>query len=131
MSSILNYSIFVFYMLTAILIWRVMAIYTKNIKIYQIILWLLWLIAIILHIYSLLPIFDTSYNMNLSINHALLVVAFIISITLYISTIFSNTQFLGIIILPVVSIIFLLDFRKFLMFSALVFEFIIEISSSI
>ena len=50
--------------------------------------------------------------MNLSINHALLAVAFIISFTLYISSIFSNTQFLGIIILPVISIICLLDFTN-------------------
>ena len=107
MSSILNYSIFVFYMLAAIFIWRVMATYTKNTKIYQIIVWLFWLIAIILHVNSLLPIFDNSYSMNLSINHALVAVAFIISITLYISSILSNTQFLGIIILPIVSITFL------------------------
>ena len=112
MNSILNYSIFVFYMLTAIFIWRVMATYTKNIKIHQIIVWLFWLIAIILHVNSLLPIFDSSYSMNLSISHALVAVAFIISITLYISSILSNTQFLGIIILPIISIIFLLDFTN-------------------
>ena len=46
------------------------------------------------------------------IDYALILVAFIISITLYISSIFGNTQFLGIIILPIVSFIFLLSFEN-------------------
>ncbi len=112
MSSILNYSIFAFYMFTAIFIWRLMSTYAKSRKIFQIIVWMLWLFAIVLHMYSLLPIFHDNYSLNLSIGHALLAVAFIISITLYISSILSNTQFLGIIILPLISIIFLLDFAN-------------------
>ena len=78
----------------------------------QILVWIFWLSAIILHSYQLSPILKESYSVNLSIDYALILVAFIISITLYISSILGNTQFLGIIILPIVSFIFLLNFEN-------------------
>ena len=41
-----------------------------------------------------------------------MIVAFIISISLYILSIIGNTQYLGIIILPIISIIFLFNFSN-------------------
>ena len=111
MDSLLNYFIFALYMFSAIAIWRLMNGHNKS-KIHQIIVWVFWLLAIVCHAYSLMPIFDNDYSINLSINYALIVVAFIISITLYISSIVGNTQFLGIIILPILSSIFLFDFTN-------------------
>ena len=111
MDSLLNYFIFSLYMFSAIAIWRLMDGHNKS-KIHQIIVRVFWLLAIVCHAYSLMPIFDNDYSINLSINYALIIVAFIISITLYISSIFGNTQFLGIIILPILSSIFLFDFTN-------------------
>ena len=112
MGNTLNFFIFLFYIMTAFSIWRLMTSYSKSLRAYQIIIWLLWLLAIICHAYSMTPIFDNNYSVNLSINYALVTVAFIISITLYISSIVGNTQFLGIIILPIISVIFLFDFSN-------------------
>ena len=107
MSSALNYLISSFYMLSAISIWFFMTSFVKNAKIHQLSVWFFWLLALIFHVYSLQPIFDSNYSIDLSINHALMIVAFIISISLYILSIIGNTQYLGIIILPIISIIFL------------------------
>ena len=112
MGNTLNFFIFLFYMMTAFSIWRLMACYKKSASVYQAIIWLFWLLAIIFHAYSMVPILDNNYSVNLSINYALITVAFIISITLYISSIVGNTQFLGIIILPIISVIFLFDFSN-------------------
>ena len=73
--------------------------------------WFFWLIAIFGHFYILYPIFSNN-SVNLSLDYALLIVAFIISVTLYFSSIFSNTKFLGLIILPLISLVFLFDFVK-------------------
>ena len=112
MSSALNYLISSFYMLSAISIWFFMTSFVKNIKIYQLLVWFFWLLALIFHVYSLQPIFDSNYSIDLSINHALMIVAFIISISLYILSIIGNTQYLGIIILPIISIVFLFNFSN-------------------
>lgn len=112
MGNTLNFFIFLFYIMAALSIWRLMASYNKSTRVYQFVIWLFWLLAIICHAYSMAPIFDNNYSVNLSINYALITVAFIISITLYISSIVGNTQFLGIIILPIISVIFLFDFSN-------------------
>ena len=85
-----------------------MSFYTSN-KIKKIAVWVFWLLAIIAHAYSLQPVFSDTYNVNLSLNYALVVVAFIISITLYISSVIGNTLFLGIVILPIIATLFLFD----------------------
>ena len=107
----LNFFIFLFYVLTAIAIWRLMASYKKNYAL-QIFVWIFWILAIIGHILTILPIIHENYSVNLSINYALIIVGFIISLTLYIFSILGNTQYLGIIILPIISSIFLLDFSN-------------------
>ena len=111
MISMLNFFIFLFYVLSAIAIWRLMASYKKNYAL-QIFVWIFWILAIIGHILTILPIIHENYSVNLSINYALIIVGFIISLTLYISSILGNTQYLGIIILPIISSIFLLDFSN-------------------
>ena len=111
MDSILNYLTFLFYLLSAFSIWRLMTS-KKNNPVLQIMVWIFWLIAIICHVYELSPIFNESYSIDLSLDYALILVAFIISITLYISSILGNTQFLGIIILPIISLVFLFDFTN-------------------
>jgi len=111
MISMLNFFIFLFYVLTAIAIWRLMASYKKNYAL-QIFVWIFWILAIIGHILTILPIIHENYSVNLSINYALIIVGFIISLTLYIFSILGNTQYLGIIILPIISSIFLLDFSN-------------------
>ena len=111
MISMLNFFIFLFYVLSAIAIWRLMASYKKNYAL-QIFVWIFWTLAIIGHILTILPIIHENYSVNLSINYALIIVGFIISLTLYISSILGNTQYLGIIILPIISFIFLLDFSN-------------------
>ena len=111
MESTLSYITSLLYLLSAILIWLLM-MSSRAAKMLQILVWIFWLSAIIFHSYQLSPILKESYSVNLSIDYALILVAFIISITLYISSIFGNTQFLGIIILPIVSFIFLLSFEN-------------------
>ena len=111
MESTLSYITSLLYLLSAILIWLLM-MSSRAAKTLQILVWIFWLSAIILHSYQLSPILKESYSVNLSIDYALILVAFIISITLYISSILGNTQFLGIIILPIVSFIFLLSFEN-------------------
>lgn len=111
MESTLSYITSLLYLLSAILIWLLM-MSSRAAKPLQILVWIFWLSAIILHSYQLSPILKESYSVNLSIDYALILVAFIISITLYISSILGNTQFLGIIILPIVSFIFLLSFEN-------------------
>jgi len=108
MDNTLNYFIFTFYILSTISIWHLMSCYTSN-KIKKIAVWFFWLLAIIAHAYSLQPIFSDTYNVNLSLNYALVVVAFIISITLYISSVIGNTLFLGIVIPPIIATFFLFD----------------------
>ena len=110
MDNILNYSIFSLYILSTLSIWRAI-LSGKNNSFFKFFAWFFWLIAILGHFYALYPIFSSN-SLNLSIDYALLLVAFIISITLYFSSIFSNTRFLGLIILPLVSLIFLFDFVK-------------------
>jgi len=111
MDSILNHLAFLFYLLSAFSIWGLMAS-KKNNSALQIVVWIFWLLAIICHVYELSPIFSERYSVDLSLNYALILVAFIISITLYISSILGNTQFLGIIILPIISLVFLFDFAN-------------------
>ena len=111
MESTLSYITSLLYLLSAILIWLLM-MSSRAAKTLQIFVWTFWLSAIIMHSYQLSPILKESYNVNLSIDYALILVAFIISVTLYISSILGNTQFLGIIILPIVSFIFLLNFEN-------------------
>ena len=98
-------------MLSALSILGVMASYKKNLFLNSSV-WFFWVIAITAHSYSLLPIFNGSLSVNLSINYALNLVAFIISITLFISAIIGNTKFLGIVTLPIISLIFLFDFSN-------------------
>ncbi len=109
MSSILNYINFSLYILTFLLIWSFLA-YKKNTTL-KILIWIFWLLAIIMHAYMLNPIFQEKFNINLSLYYALLTVAFIISLFLYFSSIFSNTKFLGLVVLPIISLIFLFDFK--------------------
>lgn len=111
MASILNYFIFSFYMLSSLCIWRLM---TNNEKTpyLQSLVWFLWIIAVFAHLYDLSPILSEQYSVDLSIYHALSVVALIISITLYISSIFGNTLFLGLIVLPIISMVFIFDFAN-------------------
>ena len=111
MNSILNYFIFLFYILSAITIWRLLSTHKKS-YVLQVFVWIFWALAIIGHIFAISPIIYENYSVNLSLNYALIVVAFIISVTLYISSIVGNTQFLGIILLPIISLIFLLDFTN-------------------
>ena len=111
MENTLNFFIFLFYMLSALSIWSVMASYKKNLVLIAS-SWIFWIIAIIAHSYALSPIFDESLSVNLSINYALNLVAFIISITLFFSSIVGNTQFLGLVTLPIISLIFLFDFSN-------------------
>ena len=111
MISMLNFFIFLFYVLSAIAIWRLMASYKKNYAL-QIFVWIFWILALVGHVLTILPIIHENYSVNLSINYALIIVGFIISLTLYISSILGNTQYLGIIILPIISSIFLLDFSN-------------------
>ena len=111
MESTLSYITSLLYLLSAILIWLLM-MSRRATKTLQIFVWTFWLSAIIIHSYQLSPILKDSYSVNLSLDYALILVAFIISITLYISSILGNTQFLGIIILPIVSFIFLLSFEN-------------------
>ena len=109
MENILNYSIFLLYMLTALSIWWYLS--SNESKKIQTTIFILWVLAIILHVYSLFPIFEDN-SVNLSLYYALSVVAFIISFFLYFSSILGNTQYLGIIILPIVSFVFLLNFTN-------------------
>ena len=111
MENTLNFFIFSLYMLSALSILGVMASYKKNLFLKSSV-WFFWVIAIAAHSYSLLPIFNESLSVNLSINYALNLVAFIISITLFISAIIGNTKFLGIVTLPIISLIFLFDFSN-------------------
>ncbi len=111
MDSTLNYLTFLFYIVSAFLIWAFLSSVKTN-KLLQTLIWLFWLTAILLHSYQLSPIYNDGFSVNLSLNYALILVAFIISITLYISSIIGNTQFLGIIILPIVSLVFLFDFQN-------------------
>ncbi len=96
-------------MITALLIWWYLSSYES--KKNQTIIFIFWGLATVLHAYSLFPIFENN-SINLSLYYALLVVAFIISFFLYISSIFGNTQYLGIIILPILSFVFLLEFTN-------------------
>ena len=110
MDNIINYLIFSLYILSTLSIWRVMLPGRKS-GFFKFSMWFFWLIAIFGHLYILYPIFSNN-SVNLSLDYALLIVAFIISVTLYFSSIFSNTKFLGLIILPLVSLVFLFDFVK-------------------
>ena len=111
MDSTLNYLTFLFYIIPAFLIWALLSS-VKTSKLLQASIWIFWLAGILLHSYQLSPIYNDGFSVNLSLNYALILVAFIISITLYISSIIGNTQFLGIIILPIVSFVFLFDFKN-------------------
>ena len=102
MTSILNFFIFLFYIISAVAIWRLMSSHKKNYGL-QVFVWILWILAIIGHLFTILPIVYENYSVNLSLDYAFIVVGFIISITLYISSILGNTQYLGIIILPIIS----------------------------
>ena len=110
MDNTINYLIFSLYILSALSIWRVMLPGRKS-SFFKFSVWFFWLMAIFGHFYILYPIFSNN-SVNLSLDHALLIVAFIISVTLYFSSIFGNTKFLGLIILPLVSMVFLFDFVK-------------------
>ena len=68
MENTLNFFIFLFYMLSALSIWSVMASYKKNLILIAS-SWIFWIIAIIAHSYALSPIFDESLSVNLSINY--------------------------------------------------------------
>ena len=98
-------------MLSSLCIWRLMTNIDKN-QYLQSQIWFLWIIAIFSHIYTLCPILSHQYSVDLSIYHALSVVALIISITLYVSSLFGNTQFLGLIVLPIISMVFIFDFTN-------------------
>jgi len=111
MDSTLNYLTFLFYIIPAFLIWALLSS-VKTSKLLQASIWIFWLAGILLHSYQLSPIYNDGFSVDLSLNYALILVAFIISITLYISSIIGNTQFLGIIILPIVSFVFLFDFKN-------------------
>ena len=111
MNSMLNYFVFLFYILSSVAIWRLLSTHKKS-YVLQVLVWIFWILAIIGHVFVISPIIYENYSVNLSLNYALIVVAFIISITLYISSIIGNTQFLGIIILPVISLVFLFDFTN-------------------
>jgi|TARA_B100001059_G_scaffold110325_3_gene110444 ABC-type uncharacterized transport system permease subunit len=108
MDNTLNNLIFLFYILTALSIWGTMTL-RKKYLVLSLTTWLFWIIAIIGHSYALTFILNDEFKVNLSVNYALTLVAFIISATLYISSAFSNTKFLGIIVLPVISAVFLFD----------------------
>ena len=108
MDNTLNNLIFLFYILTAFSIWGTMTL-RKKYLVLSLTTWLFWIIAIIGHSYALTFILNDEFKVNLSVNYALTLVAFIISATLYISSAFSNTKFLGIIVLPVISAVFLFD----------------------
>ena len=110
MDTIINYSVFSLYILSTLSIWWVMLPGRKR-SFFTFSTWFFWLIAIFGHFYILYPVFSNN-SINLSLEYALLIVAFIISVTLYFSSIFSNTKFLGLIILPLVSLVFLFDFVK-------------------
>ncbi|MDB2461236.1 cytochrome c biogenesis protein CcsA [Gammaproteobacteria bacterium] len=88
-----------------------MSSYKKNYAL-QIFIWFFWILAIIGHVITILPIIHENYSVNLSLNYALIIVGLIISLTLYISSILGNTQYLGIILLPIISSIFLFDFSN-------------------
>ena len=110
MENILNYLVFSLYILSALSIWRAMVLGKKS-SFFKFSVWFFWLTAILGHFYILYPIFSNN-SVNLSLDYALLIVAFIISATLCFSSMFSNTKFLGLIILPLISLIFLFDFAK-------------------
>lgn len=109
MSNTLNFFTFLFYVLSALSIVGVMASFKKNLTLTSF-MWIFWICAITTHFYSLSPIFNKGLSVNLSINYALNLVAFIISATLFMSAIIGNTKFLGIVTLPIISLIFLFDF---------------------
>ena len=111
MSSALNYLIFLLYVVCHfyMVFYDIICKKCKDLSTFSLVF---LAFALIFHVYSLQPIFDSNYSIDLSINHALMIVAFIISISLYILSIIGNTQYLGIIILPIISIIFLFNFSN-------------------
>ena len=84
MDNTLNNLIFLFYILTALSIWGTMTL-RKKYLVLSLTTWLFWIIAIIGHSYALTFILNDEFKVNLSVNYALTLVAFIISVTLYIS----------------------------------------------
>ena len=49
MGNTLNFFIFLFYIITAFSIWRLLVSYSKSARVYKIVIWSFWLLAIIFH----------------------------------------------------------------------------------
>ena len=105
MSDYLEFSIILFYVLCAILLWMYISANNKS-NLSIILIKSSWLLAISFHFLSLTEIL-VSNNVNMSLFNALSLVGFLLSTSVLITSFFSNTLYLGLIILPINAVLFL------------------------
>ena len=105
MSDYLEFSIILFYILCAILLWMYISANNKS-NLSIVLIKSSWLLAISFHFLSLTEIL-VSNNVNMSLFNALSLVGFLLSTSVLITSFYSNTLYLGLIILPINAVLFL------------------------
>ncbi len=103
MSSIIKYSTILFYALTFVLIlWRTHRITDSGISEKRGLMLALWAIACLLHASHLYPQTFTIHGLNFTFYNSVSMVLFLISLLIFLLSISKKTEFLGLIILPIV-----------------------------
>ena len=107
MPESINYIISFLYIITSVLIWKYLS-YNFNNRNFKLLIMSIWTSALLIHIYSIYPIFVDLFIINLSLLYALIVVSLFISIILFFLSFKGNFEYMGMVVLPIISLIFLL-----------------------
>ncbi|MBH32475.1 MAG: hypothetical protein CMD90_02375 [Gammaproteobacteria bacterium] len=103
----INYIISFLYIITSILIWKYLS-YSFDSKKFKLLIMFMWSAALLVHIYSIYPIFIDPFIINLSLLYALIIVSLFISIILFFLSFKGNFEYMGMVVLPIIGLIFIL-----------------------